>query len=555
MKVKVSKNAGFCVGVKRAVELVLKTAEKYRGKRIFTWGPIINNPQTVEMLAERGIGVMEKISDAHQHDIVVIRSHGIVPAEREALEKAGLEIFDATCPKVGLVHKIVREHCREGNPAIIVGDADHPEVLGIKGEAPGNVYVIKDAKHIDNLDIQGDNILVVAQTTMDTETFEEVTDAIKKKYPTAKIINTLCTETSGRQREITELSKDTDIFVIVGGKTSGNTKRLYERAKTTGKRTLWIESHSELNADYFSGDETVTVLSGASTPHWVIEQVVERLETMHRKFTPPWKWRWLKKWAYMFLRTNGFSGLAGGTLTLMVAKNLGANLPLARGLVSAFILLGVQNLYQHREWQGIALMDPSKIQFIRQNRRIIVPLSLFALLSGTIISATIGCPAILITLACLSVGVAYWLIPMFEQILPASTKDLAVIFIWWVLITGIGEKFPPSIPTAISAVTVLGARGLVLGIKEAETDRILQRKTITSFLGEKKSTFIGGLTILTLSIVQSISGEMMIPMYLITIALWILSILTAFRLLRHGTYIEALTDGIIVSLSSLFIFF
>lgn len=554
MKVKVSKNAGFCIGVKRAVEIVLKTVEKHRGKKIFTWGPIINNPQTVEMLRERDVEVMEKITDGNSGDIVIIRSHGISPSEREKLENAGFEVLDATCPKVALVHKIVREHCKDGNPAIIIGDANHPEVLGIKGEAPENVYIIKDSKFIDSLNIPSDNILVVAQTTMDTETFDEITSSIRKKYPRAKIVNTLCTETSNRQKEIGELMKDTDAFVVVGGKNSGNTKRLYERAMATKIKTFWVESHTDLNVNDFSNINTVVVLSGASTPHWVIEQVVERLETMNRKFVTPWKWRWLKNCAYLFLRANGFSSLAGGSLTFIIAKFAGMNTLFARALASTLILLGIQNLYQHREWQGIALMDPSKIQFIRQNRRILVPISILALIAGMLIAALVGLSTALLSLACISIGLIYWIIPVFERILPSSTKDLTIILVWWLLITGLGAGFPPPLPIALNTIAVLGARGLVFSLKEAETDRILQRKTITAFLGEKTSIIIGGIAILALFIIQLFLGKMIPQIYITAFLLWLLSISVSLRLFRHGTYIEASADSIIVILSIAFLF-
>ncbi|HDG67559.1 MAG TPA: 4-hydroxy-3-methylbut-2-enyl diphosphate reductase, partial [candidate division Zixibacteria bacterium] len=240
MKVRVAKSAGFCVGVKRAVELVLRLADEHRGRRIFTYGPLIHNPQTVKMLEEKGIMVFGEGGVTPQPgDIVVIRSHGVAPAVMEELSRKNYEIFDATCPKVAYVHRIAREYSRQGYAVIIVGDENHAEVIGIKGEVEGDgVAVVNSPEQVESLP-EWEKVVVIAQTTMDVDTFNSVVAAVKQKFSEVVVKNTLCSETSYRQREIKELAADSDAFVVIGGKNSANTKRLFQLAKKTGLPTFW----------------------------------------------------------------------------------------------------------------------------------------------------------------------------------------------------------------------------------------------------------------------------------------------------------------------------
>jgi len=497
------------------------------------------------MLAEKGIRVLDDDADINSGDIVVIRSHGVAPQVIEELTAQGYDIFDATCPKVAYVHKIVAKLSRQGYAIIIVGDENHSEVLGIKGEIFGDVAVINTPQQVENLP-DWDKVAIVAQTTMDYNTFESVVNAAQKKYDNLMIKNTLCSETSYRQDEIAELAQDCDAFVVIGGKNSANTRRLYQLASKTGLPTFWVETVSEIDVENYSQIEKVAVVAGASTPHWVIDRVVERLETIHSKFLPPWRWRWLKFIAYFFLRSNALASLSAGIFSFMMAMKTELHAPILRAMVVFGILFAILNLYEYREWQGLALMDPSKVQFVRNNRKFLIPISIIFLLGAIIISFLLNLLLGVLTCVITAIILIYWWVAIFERIFPAFIKDgmmlVGWIFIIWVF--GTRGNLQLLIPIAMFGAI----RGLTMGLKELETDRILQRKSITSALGEKFSILLGIIplifgiiSLILLKLVNIYSGIL-----IGSIAMWILTIMVAFRLLRKGTYIETLADFIVI---------
>jgi len=546
MKVKVARSAGFCVGVKRAVELVLRIADEHRNRNIFTHGPLIHNPQTVNMLAEKGIKVLDEKSEPSAGDIVVIRSHGIAPSIRENLKKSGFDIFDATCPKVAYVHRITAKLSAQGYAVIIVGDHNHSEVIGIKGEVKGEVAVVDSRKQVESLP-DWKKVAVVAQTTMDRKAFESVTDAIERKFPDIIIKNTLCSETSYRQDEIEELARDTDTFVVIGGKNSANTGRLFKLALGSGIPTFWIETAEELSSEDFRDVARVSVVAGASTPHWIIDRVVERLETINRKYLPPWRWRWLKKIAYTFIRGNLLASIAAGLLTYSIS--IRNSLPNSgfRAIAVSLALMGVFNLYENREWQGLALMDPSKVEFVRRRRKVLMPLAFISLLLSIGSSCFVGmAPAIIASLVALLIT-TYWKIPLFERFLPIWIKDGLMLAVWILLVWVFGAGFSIGILIPLAMFGVL--RAIIMGLKELETDRILQRKSITATLGEKISILLGtipaiagiGMLIFFLDWMQYVG--LLIGMF----ALWILMVCIASRIIRKGTYIETITDLLIIA--------
>ncbi len=543
MKVKIAKSAGFCVGVKRAVELVLRIADEQRGRKIFTYGPLIHNPQTVEMLHEKGIDVLQSPSDGEPGDIVVIRSHGAAPTVKEEISDAGFDIFDATCPKVAYVHKIVREYSNNGYATIIIGDREHAEVVGIQGEVVGPVAIVSSPDEIESLPLW-EKVVVVVQTTMDKHTYDVVVDTIREKFPNAVLKNTLCSETSYRQDEIEELSQETDAFVVIGGKNSANTARLFKLASATGHPTFWVETEDDISTEDFDDIESVAVIAGASTPHWIIARVVEHLETMHRKFLPPWRWRWLKNIAYAMLRSNFFAAISVGFLTGVLANKFNLSMPVSRGFITAAIFFGAQNLYENREWQGLALMDPNKVQFVRQTRKILLPVSLAALLLAIIISIPNGFVPIAISFLTALLSILYWELPVLESFLPSSIKDAALMVLWIALVFFLGAIVEP---ISILPIAVLGGlRALTMGLKELETDRILQRKSFTAMFGEKISVFFSAAAVIVGIVPAAIYGCLLGGVFFAIGAMWLMILLVATRATRKGTYIESIADAIIL---------
>lgn len=277
-KIIVAKSAGFCWGVSRAFEKVMNIAEQTAGpKPVYTCGPLIHNPQAVSVLEQKGIRVLKEIP-AKICGTVVIRSHGIAPQERKRLEAAGAMICDATCPDVAIIQGRVRKHLRQGYFIIIIGDKEHPEVKALLGFAEKNGTYLISPEEVEKLPQDLPRVCVVSQSTQQHSKFEELVTIIKKRYPQAVVFDTICRSTRIRQEEARELAKQVDAMVVVGGRNSSNTNRLAEISREMGTTTYLIESDEEIDPRKFTGFDAIGVTAGASTPKWVIEQVVSKLQ-------------------------------------------------------------------------------------------------------------------------------------------------------------------------------------------------------------------------------------------------------------------------------------
>jgi len=282
MRVIIARSAGFCMGVRRAMSKAFLTLKKESGP-IYTYGPLIHNPQVVRLLSEKGVLSVADVSGADRGTIVV-RAHGISPQERRQIRSTRLKIVDATCPKVMKIHAAAKKHHKQGYLVVVVGDRDHPEVSGILGYTEGRGVVVAHPDEVACLP-DAERVLVVAQTTFIQESFSEIVNAITRRYQGAEIevVDTLCDSTKRRQDEVRELSKRVDAMVVVGGRDSGNTRRLYETAVKSGVPSFHIEDETELVASDFAAFKTVGLTAGASTPNWVIMRVCDRLADIDRE--------------------------------------------------------------------------------------------------------------------------------------------------------------------------------------------------------------------------------------------------------------------------------
>ncbi|WP_312641822.1 bifunctional 4-hydroxy-3-methylbut-2-enyl diphosphate reductase/30S ribosomal protein S1 [Hydrogenoanaerobacterium sp.] len=275
MKITVAKTAGFCFGVDRAVNLAFEYAGK--SKNVFTLGPIIHNPQIVKQLAESGVTKINKVSDLPQDATVVIRSHGVEQSVFDEIEARGLMYVDATCPFVKKIHQIVKEQSEQGRTIFIAGDASHPEVLGIKGHCSEPVFIFKTAQEF--LDICKKSSMLtenacsmVAQTTFHTLEWQKCVETAKKVCTNLRIFDTICIATAKRQQEAIELAQKSDLMIVVGGRTSSNTAKLYQICSDI-TRSILVERAEELYDYDFAQATNIGVTAGASTPACIIKEV------------------------------------------------------------------------------------------------------------------------------------------------------------------------------------------------------------------------------------------------------------------------------------------
>jgi len=274
VKIKVAKSAGFCWGVKRAVNMAVESIKKAEG-RALCLGELIHNKKEIERLKNLGMVFIEDMNDLKEGDTVVIRSHGVSPKVLEFLKRKGAEIVDATCPFVKDVHEKAMRLEKEGYPVLILGNARHPEVIGIAGHVK-NPMIINSLDELKKLPPMK-RLGVVCQTTLNLSFFKEAVSILSLKVKDLKVYNTICSATSVRQKETLELAKEVDVMFVIGGKNSSNTTKLYQIAKEVNPKTYHIESKDEIEPDWLENSETVGITAGASTPQWVIEEVVNYL--------------------------------------------------------------------------------------------------------------------------------------------------------------------------------------------------------------------------------------------------------------------------------------
>jgi len=285
MNIITAKTAGFCFGVQRAVDKVYELLKENR--KICTLGPIIHNEEVVNDLESRGVRVIGKEDLASLSDeTVVIRSHGVGREIYEILEEKGLNYVDVTCPFVLKIHRIVKEESAGGSHIVIIGDPSHPEVQGICGWCSGDYTVLRDRQDaLTFLPPEAKKLCVVAQTTFNFNKFKELVEIIEKKsydknvLSAPRILNTICSATEERQREAREIAARSDVMLVIGGRSSSNTRKLFEICSEQCYNTYYIQTPVDLDSEMFQRSSYVGITAGASTPKKIIEEVREHVRT------------------------------------------------------------------------------------------------------------------------------------------------------------------------------------------------------------------------------------------------------------------------------------
>ncbi|MCR5418125.1 MAG: 4-hydroxy-3-methylbut-2-enyl diphosphate reductase [Lachnospiraceae bacterium] len=303
MEIKVAKSAGFCFGVKRAVDMVYDRISENggSGEGIYTLGPIIHNEVVVSELAEKGVKILEKKSDGfyvssgHEYDtqvrkiteeelkdaIVIVRSHGVEKQVFSELQKTGATIADATCPFVKKIHTIVEQESKNGADIVIIGDPQHPEVQGICSYCEKQPLVIDTPDQAKSAVFAPDQkVCVVSQTTANYNKFEELVEILSKKAYSMNSVNTICNATATRQQEARSIAKQVELMIVIGGTHSSNSQKLYEICKKECENTYFIQTPGDLHLDYPKSVRSVGITAGASTPNNIIEEVQDHVRTI-----------------------------------------------------------------------------------------------------------------------------------------------------------------------------------------------------------------------------------------------------------------------------------
>ncbi len=283
MNVVLANSAGFCFGVKRAVNMVYDEIERNRlcdevtGTPIYTYGPIIHNDEVVKDFESKGVVVVKDLTQLETlpKGKIIVRSHGISRAEYEAMQQKGFEVIDATCPFVRKIHKLVDAHSRAGEHIIIIGNPLHPEVMGIRGWVNGDaVSIIETKEEANDFCIFSDKkVCIVSQTTFNYNKFQDLVEIITKKGYDISVLNTICNATEERQNEARRIANEVDAMIVIGDKNSSNTQKLFEICTTECENTYYIQTSKDMDYRVLESVNNVGITAGASTPNNIIEEV------------------------------------------------------------------------------------------------------------------------------------------------------------------------------------------------------------------------------------------------------------------------------------------
>ena len=499
MKIVVAQTAGFCMGVRRAVDMVLD-ASNSSSDPIYTYGSLIHNSQVLAMLEEKKIFRIDKIPEKGT-GIVLIRAHGVPPEDKKALKNAGFTVINATCLRVVRVQVIISKYAQKGYSTLIIGDEKHPEVIGLLGYAGGKGHTVTTMAQLCTLP-RFENAVVVAQTTQDTAFYDEIKAWCKINAPHYQIFDTICGSTERRQAEIRELAKVNDAVIVVGGKQSGNTKRLAQIASGTGKPVAHIEDISQIDYGKLSLAKSVAIIAGASTPNWIINEAYAQIESNLQPQHPAKSLLFLIR--VFLLKTNIMAAAGAGFLTYACSMLQGIPQDFKHALIAMLYVLSMQILNNLFTIKSDKYNHPQRALFYKKNRTYLCVLAVLSGTAGLYLSFITGALSFFVLLVMTLLGLSYNLkiiplLPKKGQI--ARIKDIpgsktVLITIAWGTVTCLLPAITNQSSLLPVAVVFLFAIGLVFArtaffdILAIQGDRITGKETLPILLGEKASMAI-----------------------------------------------------------------
>lgn len=565
MKLLVAETAGFCWGVRRALDQAVDLTKKTDGP-VYTYGPLIHNSQVLDELKAQEIYAVEALEQVGAGTILV-RAHGVRPEVIGQLQERSATVVDATCPLVRRVQKALSAYTEKGYDTVIVGDDNHAEVVGLRGYTEDRCYVVADETEVERLP-SFDRVCVVAQTTRDDRTFERVVERVRAKANEVRAINTICEPTRDHQTETIELAHKADLMVVVGGRHSANTVRLVKLARDEGARVLHVETDAEIRAEQFSGCETVAVTAGASTPEWMINRVVTKI----RSYSPEARSAvrtWLSTVASWIVASNAYVAAGAAGLTLACVKLIDPYATAPQGLpliaVAAFFVHAMHavNRYMERSpYSGWGTFSPRGYQ---RFQTVMMFLGIGALAIMLALSAWVGPLPFIMVLVSGALGLLYtvkiiplrwarhlWGVRRIKD-LPAS-RDFSVAW-GWTLVTAVLPVLVLQAPVVRGAMVSLFAfllvfvRSALLGVRDVQGDRIMGMETIFKVVGKRRTKEVmvaltGALTLL-LGAVELFLGSASLALWLLPVVAYVcfVSWLYERRLLPKGPEGELVVDG------------
>ena len=515
MRVRLARTAGFCMGVRRAMELALQAAHDEPGD-ICTFGPLIHNPQVLELLEGKGVNAIREIPEpgAKSGGTVIIRAHGVPPEEKEALKRAGFaRLVDGTCPRVVKVQAIIRRAAKSGRDPVIVGDAEHAEVRGLVGHSLGRGHVVSRPEDVALLPELG-QVVAVAQTTQSEELFRRVVDELESRFGQVEVHDTICEATHNRQSEVLNLAREVDGVVVVGGRFSGNTRRLFELAGSRGRPAFLVETEDELDREALAGLGTVALTAGASTPNWMIRRIMRELNAI-RSTRENGAGYWVRRVFRFMVRSQMLVAAGAAGMTLAASFLQGAKLSLVSVAVAFCYIYAMHILNHFLDKEAGQYNDPDRAAFLSKHRMFLIGSGITSACLAILLCIYLG-PLPFLAVGIMSVlGLLYsvpflpaWLGPRLgiESLkdIPGS-KTVSAALAWAVIAALLpalthGSAGPAGTAVAFIFVLVLVfVRCALFDILDEQGDLIVGKETIPIVLGNQNTarmlTALAGLLI------------------------------------------------------------
>jgi 4-hydroxy-3-methylbut-2-enyl diphosphate reductase len=493
-----AKTAGFCWGVKRAIDIATEAGEQ-KSEPVYTYGPLIHNPQLINLLESKNIHVKSDIKDMEGGELI-IRTHGITPQQRALIRGKGISIRDATCPLVAKVQGMIKKFSRKGYAIIIVGSKEHAEVIGLKGFAVTPVHVITSPKEADLLPNNYEKVFVCAQTTCSIENYRDSVKRLREIYKNIEVGETICDATTERQTEVIELAKEVDALIVVGGKESANTARLVSIGKEKGLPTWHVETEAELDIEALKEFDTIGVTAGASTPKWVIDDVLVKLSQID---SPRYRKLFSPATALGFLvKSEIYLSFGAIAMTYVNMKVMNVAWSVALLAISFCAILSTYLLNQILRPEELKRSNSRKYVYHIKYRMFFRYIATISAVVGAILSFGQGGQILGIYLLLVLFGSSYGINrPFFQKVLgqlsklkniPAS-KDLFVGLAWGIvtvaipfIATGTGKYF---ILPFVFTFGIGYVRAVLLDLQDIYSDRIMGKEVLPMLMGSKGAIF------------------------------------------------------------------
>ncbi len=472
------------------------------GRRLFTFGPLIHNPQVLDLLEEKGVWICESPASVESNRPIIIRAHGIPPETRSALKEKDVTIIDATCPRVLNVQAIIRKHAKNGGWTIIVGDTNHPEVVGLMGYAGEGGMIVSTSDDVGRIP-QDKRLCVVAQTTQNQARYAHLAKRIQERFPEAEIHQTVCDSTRKRQDEAAKMAASVDAMVVVGGRNSANTARLTEHVRESGKPVFQVETDEEVEPSWFRNCEVVGVTAGASTPNWIIERVVRKVEDIVPVGgTATFLFRFRQVLNFL-VESDLYGAFAAGCLSYVATRLQNLPFRLAYFLIPMAYVYSMHILNRFTDAEAGKFNDPSRAEFYEKHGPVLKSVGIASMLFALMIALAQGLPLFLFILAACLGGVTYSLsfIPSgrLKRVKYRKLKDIPgsktlFIALAWAGVTALTAPLSTSFgltlnlfATFLTLAALVLIRSATFDLRDIQGDLIVGKETIPIVLGKKNT--------------------------------------------------------------------